>query len=450
MESGVLLHPTSLPGPWGTGTLGSEAVEFLQWLSSTGARVWQILPLSPPVFGLSPYQCLSSFAINPALISPEELHRQGLLTRDELRDARSSVSGRVSTEALKRNVALAKTCAERALTHRHNEFDVFLQQEWVARWSRFCALKEQNQMKPWYAWNASLPSPPQKEIEVHAMVQFLLEEQWRRVLSNADKMGIRVIGDLPIYTAHDSADVFFNRDIFRLGEDGMPLAVAGVPPDYFSHTGQLWGNPVYDWKASAETGHKWWTERIGRALELHHMVRIDHFRGFESYWEIPAGAETAEMGRWIPGPGLGFFKKLQKELGTLAVIAEDLGIVTDEVRILREKCGFPGMRVLQFALMEPGFDTASIPWNSVVYTGTHDNDTTLGWLESHGRKLGFSSVPQIIEMALNSPARLAVIPAQDILGLGSSARMNTPATAVNNWKWRLKTLPPVSPLSRNP
>lgn len=417
-ETGVLLHPTSLPGD---GTLGPSADKFVRWMSDSGVTVWQILPLSPPVFGLSPYQGLSSFAINPALISIELLVEQGYL--------QSSDTGNILEKA-----------ALSALKMKPDGFCSFSSMEWVKNWSLFAAARERNNRRPWNMWPQG-EKPDSDRLAVHSMVQFLAYQQWNRVRKLCALHGIRILGDLPIYTAHDSADVFFNRDIFKLDNRGNPSSVAGVPPDYFSRTGQLWGNPVYNWEASAASGHKWWISRMKQAMNLFDAVRIDHFRGFESYWEIPAGAATAATGKWVKGPGKPFFDKLSSELGALPVVAEDLGIITDEVTQLRKECGFPGMNVLHFSLQDDGFSLDQLSRSSVLYTGTHDNDTTAGWIKTKGASLGYSSVSSIIEMALASPAELTVIPMQDVLELDSRARMNTPATDRNNWKWRLDQVP---------
>lgn len=446
-ETGILLHPTSLPGPWGIGTLGSEAEVFIGWMADSGATVWQILPISPPVCNNSPYQALSSFALNPLLLSPEKLAEDGLLLPSELNSSRSQCGPSVDWRITSRRSQLIEMAASRALTCPHPGFEDFASREWVRRWSRFAAKKELNSMRPWHLWK-NLAPPPEQRVMVHSMVQFLLERQWQSVRSLAISMGIRILGDVPVYTALDSSDVYCNRSIFKLDPLGSPTFVAGVPPDYFSKTGQLWGNPVYNWTDSAATGHRWWTNRMRRSLELFDTVRIDHFRGFESYWEIPAGSSTAENGRWSKGPGLPFFDSLRKSLGELPFVAEDLGLITDKVVELREKCGFPGMTVLQFALQDKSFDINSVSPSTIVYTGTHDNDTTAGWVTSTGASLGYSSVKEIVSMALSSPAELAVIPVQDVLELDSTARMNTPATIHGNWSFRLCSYPPQADLTR--
>lgn len=447
-ETGVLLHPTSLPGPWGVGTLGTEAERLIRWMADSGLSVWQVLPMSPPVYGHSPYQTLSSFAINPLLLSPERLLSRGLLLPEEVEPHRSKASVRVNWKSLGNRNDLLDKAARRAIDSNPEGFDSFRRRRWVVEWSRFSTRKEMNRGKPWHLWKNNAP-PPEERLEIHAMVQFLLEEQWLELRKLCDSLGIRILGDIPIYTAHDSADVFFNRSIFKLLPSGAPAFVAGVPPDYFSSTGQLWGNPVYSWESSGETGHRWWTCRVRRAMELFHTARVDHFRGFESYWEIPAGAETAASGRWVPGPGLSFFQELKRNLGELPLVAEDLGVITDSVRELRKDCGFPGMTVLQFALTERNFSLEEVEENSVIYTGTHDNDTTAGWVASTGKELGYTSVEEVIDLALSSPAGLAVIPMQDILGLDSNSRMNTPATSPGNWSFRLQALPPPVSLERS-
>ncbi|MCP4647728.1 MAG: 4-alpha-glucanotransferase, partial [bacterium] len=265
---------------------------------------------------------------------------------------------------------------------------------------------------------------------------------------SCNSLGIRILGDIPLYAAHDSSDVYFNRELFKPDAAGLPQMVAGVPPDYFSKTGQLWGNPVYNWDACALNGYKWWTARMKRALELFDDVRIDHFRAFDYYWEIPSGMKTARNGNWAKGPGHVLFQKMEQELGNLPVVAEDLGLITPSVQRLRELCGFPGMVVLQFALQDASFSISGVDSSSVIYSGTHDNDTTAGWISSTGRALGYTSVESIVSLALKSPAGLAVIPMQDVLKLGSEARMNTPSTSTGNWSWRMTELPRKIPFCR--
>jgi 4-alpha-glucanotransferase len=385
--------------------------------------------------------------MNPLLLSPEKLFEAGYLSRKEVAGSRRPSGPSIDHQALAKRHSLLATAAARALKDPPAGFEGFLERRWVMEWSTFSSRKTASGGLPWNLWPDRTPSRGTGG-DVSAMIQFLLQEQWLSLKRHCGSLGVSILGDLPIYAAHDSSDVFYNRSIFKLDAVGAPAFLAGVPPDYFSSTGQLWGNPVYDWEQSAATGHRWWTCRLRRALELFDFVRIDHFRGFESFWEIPAGSETAREGRWVPGPGRGFFSAVEGELGPLPVVAEDLGMITEEVRELRRECGYPGMTVLQFALEDPSFDVSAIPVDTVVYTGTHDNDTSLGWISSRGKELGIAAVKDIVRMALESPAQLAVIPVQDILELDSSARMNTPATVGGNWEFRMTGIPGPVPLSR--
>lgn len=336
---------------------------------------------------------------------------------------------------LTRRQRLVSKAAARALDQNPSGFEAFraAHAPWLDPWAQYASLKELNRGASWKGWKTREAS--EDKVRIHRMVQFLFQEQWNAVLTHCRSAGIRILGDLPIYTALDSADVWSRPGLFMLTEGGDPISVAGVPPDYFSSTGQLWGNPLYDWKAHRNQGYRWWSLRLSRALELCHAVRIDHFRGFCDYWEIPAGSATAEPGKWRKGPGKHFFSNVSRNLGgRLSIVAEDLGLITHDVTALREELGYPGMLVLQFALTDPGFNPDSIPPNTVLYTGTHDNDTTAGWLRRAGLEL---SLDDVTEMALTSPANLCVFPVQDILGLGSEARMNTPGTPWGNWSFRL-------------
>jgi len=448
-ETGILLHPTSLPGKWGIGTMGSEAFDHARWMASSGVTVWQVLPLTQPVYANSPYQALSSFAGNPLLVSPEILFRNGLLSAAELGSAKIESSSSVSWRKLSGRTALLNLAADRGVKAGIPGFEDFSKIAWVKEWAWFAAMKEMNSGKPWTLWKNTASADPDS-ILIHAMIQYFFHLQWASLKEYCNSLGIRILGDVPIYTAHDSCDVFFNRDLFKLDSNGLPSAVAGVPPDYFSRTGQLWGNPVYDWNACAKSGFRWWIERMNSSMHLHDAVRIDHFRGFSEYWEIPAGEKTAINGTWVKGPGIDLFRAMEKELGTLPVIAEDLGLITRSVHELRKKCGFPGMIVLHFALQDPEFSIDRIEPASVIYTGTHDNDTTAGWIASTGGKLGFSSVRSVVQIALSSSSELAVIPMQDIQELDSSARMNTPSSAsFSNWSWRMTESPEIQDLSRN-
>ena len=435
-----MLHITSLPGKWGIGTLGSEAFQFADWLSMSGASVWQVLPVSPPVYANSPYQALSSFAGNPLLISPEELFLKGFLTSEELLSAEKPKKNKVVWSDLTERKALLKQAAMRALKSDLKGFSAFADLMWVKRWSVFAAMKENNHGKGWTSWT-NLATADEEDVLIHSMIQFFFQNQWDALHNYCNDLGIRLLGDIPIYTAHDSSDVYFNRSLFKLEENGSPAFVAGVPPDYFSKTGQLWGNPVYNWDKNKLTDYQWWATRMERALELYDFVRIDHFRGFDEYWEIPSGEKTAINGKWQKGPGESLFNSLKDKLKDLPVVAEDLGLITESVNRLRKNCNFPGMTVLQFALQDPGFCIDNVQSSTVIYTGTHDNDTTLGWIKNVGSALGYIDVDSIIHMALNSAASLAVIPLQDILKLDSRARMNKPASSAGNWSWRIKEIP---------
>jgi len=441
-ETGVLLHPTSLPGKWGIGTLGAEARNFARWMADCGITVWQVLPLSPPVYANSPYQALSSFAGNPLLISPEELFKLGLLSSSELASALIPNSASVKWTMLSSRNSLLELAAGRALDHGIPGFEEFCRLPWVMEWSRFISKKSINNGRQWFLWKNYSP-PPRSILSINCMIQYFFHLQWNNLKEYCNSLGIRILGDLPIYTAHDSSDVFYNRKIFKLNRDGSAAFVSGVPPDYFSETGQLWGNPVYDWAACAESDYQWWKARMARAIELFDAVRLDHFRGFAEYWEIPAGEKTAQKGIWTKGPGKELFSSMEAKLGKLPVVAEDLGLITPSVVELRKSCNYPGMVVLQFALQDPDFSIEKIDPSSVIYTGTHDNNTTAGWLKTTGRSLGIPSVRSMMEMALSSPAELAVIPMQDVLELNSRARLNTPSVAYGNWGWRM-TEPPVA------
>jgi len=410
-------------------------------MADTGAGVWQVLPLGPPVYNHSPYQALSSFAGNPLLVSPEELFKQGYLSAAELDSARAPCSAAVNWHSLENRKALLTAAAHRALNSGAAGFDSFYERPHVREWSRFAAAKEINGSLPWTQW-----SNTETDIEqqlMYGMIQYFFHTQWMNLKKHCNSLGIRILGDIPVYAAHDSTDVYFNRELFKLNEQGEPTVVAGVPPDYFSKTGQLWGNPVYNWNSCAASGYRWWTQRMAEALSLFDAVRIDHFRGFSRYWEVPAGEATAENGRWVDGPGASLFTHMEKALGKLPVVAEDLGVITPSVCALRQQCGFPGMVVLQFALQDSSFSIDHMDSNSVIYTGTHDNDTTAGWIKS--ADTGFNSVRSVVELALGSPADLAVLPMQDVLELGSSARMNTPGSSSGNWKWRMLEIPRLTP-----
>lgn len=467
--SGLLLHPTSLPGRFGIGDLGPEAYRFVDFLQAAGQTLWQILPLGPTGYGDSPYQCFSAFAGNPLLISPELLVEEGLLDKEALEQVPAFPQERVDYGAVERwkNTILRQASARFFLQRPSllfGEFEAWCRQEagWLEDYALFMALKEAHNGAPWTAWAPELaqrrPAALQRArqdlegaVRVHRFIQFTFFRQWKALRQYAKARGVRIIGDIPIFVAHNSADVWAHPELFFLDEAGQPTVVAGVPPDYFSPTGQRWGNPLYRWDRMAEDGYAWWVQRVRKALELVDMVRIDHFRGFEAYWEVPAAEETAIHGRWVPGPGMAFFEALQAHLGTLPVIAEDLGLITPAVEQMRDACGFPGMKILQFAFGS-GPDNPYLPHNyttprCVVYTGTHDNDTTAGWfsqippaerayvcryLHSDGREIHWD----MIRLAMLSIAEMAVVPVQDVLGLGSEARMNLPGRPHGNWAWR--------------
>ena len=480
-QSGVLLHPTSLPGPWGIGEIGPQAENFLRHLDAMRQQFWQVLPLGPTGYGDSPYQSFSSFAGNPLLISFDRLLEDGLLTRAEVKNFPSLPADHVDFgTVIPARFAVLRTVtrafAGRASAQMQRAFEEFCtsQADWLDDYAIFMALKQAQGGGAWTDWPAELArrapdalsaarASLQAEIRDVQVQQFLFDGQWQALRRYAQQRGIRVIGDVPIFVAQDSADVWAHPELFFLDAAGRPTVVAGVPPDYFSATGQLWGNPLYRWDVHAATGYAWWVARLRRTLAMVDLVRLDHFRGFEAYWEIPAGEPTAIKGCWMAGPGAQLFAALRAALGGLPLIAEDLGLITPEVHALRDQFALPGMRILQFSFghlgREPEQLPAAYPENTVVYTGTHDNDTICGWFRAtpgqtdtrtveavlaerkyilkylHKRKAGGIHWA-FIELAFHNQARLAVVPLQDVLGLGSEARMNTPGTAGGNWQWR--------------
>lgn len=481
-----MLHPTSLPSGGGIGDLGIEAYRFVDFLAESGLKLWQVLPLNPTGYGDSPFQCFSARAGSPLLISLDRLVERGLVTESDLQPAPSSAGQAVDYEAVYRyKIPILSKAAQNffasAEERERDEFEVFCRAnaQWLDDFGLFMSCKDAQGGVAWTKWPAVLagrePAALREaksrfaaEIDEIKFWQFEFFRQWQGLRSYARERGIRIIGDIPIYVAHDSADVWVGREFFLLAADGGPTAVAGVPPDYFSATGQLWGNPIYNWDLLRASGYTWWVERFRGALELYDIVRIDHFRGFEAYWEVAAGETTAMNGRWVKGPGADFFSTVQKELGELAIIAENLGVITTEVEAIRERFGFPGMAILQFAFgndpQGPSFRPHNYVRNLAVYTGTHDNDTVVGWWKSKGGKdsirtaedviqerafartyLGFDDGQinggevnwVLIRAVLASVADTAIIPMQDVLGLGSEARMNLPGTASGNWRWRM-------------
>ena len=467
--AGVLLHPSSLPGRFGIGDIGPEAEGFLDWAASARFGVWQVLPLGPTAAGDSPYGSPSAFAGNPDLISPERLVEDGLLPEGALHSFEGAPTNRIDHSLVARKRELVRSSWEHGLrsgpSWAGEEFDAFRaapeQAAWLEDWALYAALKDRNEGREWLAWERSvrLREPESlarakkelaQEIERHAWLQFLFFRQWARLRAEALTRGVRIFGDVPIYVALDSVDVWAHQDLFHLDEDGWPTVVAGVPPDYFSATGQLWGNPLYRWDRMEADGFRWWMARLRANARLADAVRLDHFRGFAAYWEVKGGEPDARGGRWVPAPGDALFEKVRSDLPGYPVVAEDLGMITEDVRALRKKFGFPGMRVLQFGF--DGSDNDHVPHrhapDAVVYTGTHDNDTTRGWIDSlddasRGRVLDYLGVGAedavwgMIRQAYTSVARACVVPVQDMLELGTEARMNTPGVPRGNWAWRL-------------
>ena len=458
--AGALLHPTSLPGRYGIGDLGDEAIAFLDFLASAGMSVWQVLPLNPPGYGYSPYACLSSFAGNPLLISPQRLLEEGLIDTIGSGAPPPFDAGHVEFERVAAyKLSLLRRSWERFAGDAN--FDAFVAEErvWLDDFALFMTLKEAEGGKPWWEWDASLRlrepkalaaarKQHAKDIGFWKYTQWLFRRQWDVLRGAARERGIRIMGDVPIYVAGDSTDVWGSRELFHLDEQGLPTVVAGVPPDYFSRTGQRWGNPLYRWDVLRETGYRWWIARVQANLRFADMIRLDHFRGFAAYWEIQAAEPTAVNGRWMPGPGRELFDAIRDALGDLPLIAEDLGFITPAVHQLRADVGLPGMKILQFGFGED--DSPHLPHryepHTVAYTGTHDNDTTRGWFsaaddDERARALAYlgegDMAWNMIRAAYTSVAETAIVPVQDILSLDSSARMNTPGKEHDNWSWRL-------------
>lgn len=467
-SSGILLHPTSLPGPYGIGDLGAGAYKFVDWLETHGQSIWQVLPLGPTSYGDSPYQTLSAFAGNSNLISLDLLVKDGLLTRDDLADAPPFPRGKVDYGWIipyhNQKLALAwHNFVQRDHPGLRREYDQFVaaQSFWLEDFALFIALKLQHKLRPWVEWEAELrrrePTAIAKassdltdHIEAERFRQWLFYRQWTALKACANGKGIRLFGDLPIFVAHDSADVWAHQHEYFLDDSGSPTVIAGVPPDYYSPTGQRWGNPLYRWDIIHADGYSWWIERIKSLLNLVDYIRIDHFRGFEANWEIPASEPTAIKGRWAKGPGAALFDAIQSALGALPIIAEDLGVITPAVEKLRDDFGLPGMKVLHFAWDGPAnpFLPHNHTANCIVYTGTHDNNTTRGWWEGEvdERTRNFvkdylgQDVHDIVwtlaRVGMRSSARVFIMPLQDVLGLGAKSRMNLPGAPAGNWTWR--------------
>ncbi len=482
---GILLHPTSLPGPYGIGDLGPQAYRFVDWLASTGCRLWQILPLGPTGYGDSPYQCFSAFAGNPYLISFDALIEDGLLTKDDFADMPEFNASRVDFGLL---IPWKLSLLERAYSRfvslsdgegLHKGFEYFCAENasWLDDYALFMAIKESNGGGAWCDWKKNIRTRRKTTMDgarqQHAesvlrfsFYQFLFFRQWNNLRKYANEQNIKIIGDIPIFIAYDSADVWANPDLFFLDEASLPTVVAGVPPDYFSPTGQLWGNPLYRWDVHKESGYAWWLDRFRAVLNLVNIARIDHFRGFAGYYEIQAGQPTAEHGRWVPGPGSDFFRTIDARLSDglatpqieLPIIAEDLGLITPDVVELRDEFKLPGMKILQFGFSSPKdpFLPHNYPVNCAAYTGSHDNDTARGWFESapeserdfalryldiqpcEGSEPSQGFAWELIRTVWSSVAVYAVTPMQDVLGLGGEARMNYPSRLGGNWEWRME------------
>lgn len=474
-SSGILLHPSSLPGPYGIGDLGPQSYRFIDWLVSTGCRLWQILPLGPTGYGDSPYQCFSAFAGNPYLLSPDELFADGLLTQEDLEAMKDLPASVVDFGLLipKKLDLLQKAFSrfQSSPEHLRESFSRFCAENasWLDDFALFMALKEANGGGAWNGWPEAYRSRKKpaitkarnelaESIMRHSFYQFLFFRQWNKVRVYANGKGIQIIGDIPIFVAYDSADVWSRPDLFFLDENGSPTVVAGVPPDAFSETGQLWGNPLYNWEAHKKEGYAWWLSRVRASLHFMDILRFDHFRGFAGYYEIPAEHTTAQNGRWVPGPGIDLFRAVNEYLSDglitpgagLPIIAEDLGVVTPDVVELLEAFNLPGMKVLQFGFSGP--DNPFLPHNyipnCVAYTGTHDNDTALGWFAAaagHEREFakhylgvdGRDFAWDLIRAVWKSVAVFAIAPMQDVLSLGGEARMNFPSKLGGNWEWRM-------------
>lgn len=471
-SAGILLAISSLPSKYGIGSFSKEAYRFVDWLRSAHQSYWQILPMGPTGYGDSPYQSFSTFAGNPYFIDLDTLVDQGLLTDRECREIDWGDDGRyVDYRTIyEGRYPILRKSYERWKMTDSMEFSMFMDEnkEWIYDYSLFMAVKDSLGGIPWTEWPQDIrnrqPDAVQQmqikladEIHFQQYMQYLFYTQWNALKSYANKNHIRIIGDIPIYVAMDSADVWAHPELFRLDEDRRPYEVAGCPPDGFSETGQLWGNPIYDWELNRQTGYSWWIARMRHSYKLYDVVRIDHFRGFDEYYAIPAGSKNAVVGKWEKGPGMDLFDVVKEKLGKISIIAEDLGYITDSVRQLVKDSNFPNMKVLEFAFdARDSYEPCEyLPFtyynNCVVYTGTHDNETLLGWLKHiNDYTLGYikdyigrdipvdqEMVDEIIRLAHSSVADLCIIPLQDYLGLGNEARINTPSTLGDNWKWRV-------------
>jgi len=472
-SAGILLHPTSLPGKFGIGDLGVEAYKFIDFLKEAGQTLWQVFPLGPTGYGDSPYQCFSAFAGNPLLVSPEKLKEDSFLSEDDLKNPPQSNPTKIDYGQV---IDYKKSILKKAYSNFKNnsnnqekDFEKFCEthRDWLNDFALFMALKDHHDGAVWSSWEKGLVQRDKKilsewtkklsdEILYQKFVQFNFFRQWQSLRKYANEKGIKIIGDMPIFIAYDSSDLWANKELFTINEEGGLTFIAGVPPDYFSETGQLWGNPLYKWDEIERDDFLWWRKRFSSLFELVDIVRIDHFRGFEAYWKIPGGEKTAQKGKWTKAPGEKLFNSLKKHLGELPILAEDLGVITPPVEALRDQFGFPGMKVLQFAFgtkMETKFLPHNFIPNCVVYTGTHDNDTTRAYFEKEKLKNGKNNIyehaqvylnyfeddilSELIRIAYASVANIVIIPMQDVLNLGTEARMNFPSTTGGNWAWRL-------------
>ncbi|HKK96106.1 MAG TPA: 4-alpha-glucanotransferase [Anaerovoracaceae bacterium] len=466
-SSGILMHITSLPGKYGIGDFGEEAYRFVDFLVKSKQKNWQILPLGVTGYGDSPYQCFSAFAGNPYFIDLNEFLERGFLKEQDLHDSFfGSNPYKIDYSSLYKNKMLIlkkayKNGYEDVKEELHNFYRE--KEDWLRNFALFMSIKHHYNNESWIKWDEeykefdsekvkAFEAEHQSDIFFWVFTQYYFLKQWKELKKYANDNGVNIIGDLPIYVSEDSADLWANSKLFKLNEDMKPITVAGVPPDAFSSTGQLWGNPIYNWKNMENNQYNWWVKRIKFSFELYDRLRIDHFRGFESYWEVEYGAENAINGKWVKGPGMKLFNRIKEELGDLDIIAEDLGFLTEEVYQLIKNSGFPGMKVLQFAF-DPREESDYLPHNynqnSVVYTGTHDNETTVGWFDSIAKEDFLYAVRYLklnydeglhwgfVRGAWSSVSNLAVAPMQDFLGLNNSARMNKPSTNKGNWTWRV-------------
>ena len=468
--AGILMPISSLPSEYGIGCFSKSAYEFVDWLKGAGQSYWQILPLGPTSYGDSPYQSFSTFAGNPYFISLDELIEEGVLTRAECEKVNwGKAKGSIDYEKIYNGrYPLLRKAYERSKISENPEYQKFVNENswWLSDYALFMAVKGRFDNVEWTKWAEDIRlrwkwamdyyrEELYYDIEFQQYMQFKFHEQWMKLKAYANENGIKIIGDIPIYVAFDSADTWAHPDRFQLDENNTPKAVAGCPPDGFSATGQLWGNPLYQWEYHKETGYAWWVQRVAHCFRLYDIMRIDHFRGFDEYYSIPYGDKSAENGHWEKGPGMELFYAIREKLGDLPIIAEDLGFLTEGVRRLLSDSGYPGMKVLQFAFdsrEESDYLPHNYERNCVVYTGTHDNDTLQGWYQSicaEDKEMALTYMNNratdekeihwdYISLAMRSVADTCIIPVQDFLGLGSEARMNIPSTLGNNWNWRMK------------